>query len=68
MMLRDAFGLSLEADWSSSRCKRVLAGGYRTPDITEKGARAVGGSVFTEILRKRCSATFEHAERYGWGV
>jgi hypothetical protein len=47
---------------------RVLAGGYRTPDISEPGARAVGGSVFTEILREEMQRTLEHAERYGWGV
>jgi 3-isopropylmalate dehydrogenase len=68
MMLRDAFGLSLEADWVEQSLERVLAGGYRTPDITEPGARAVGGSVFTEILREEMQRTFEHAERYGWGV
>src|SRR4029077_9917236 len=68
MMLRDAFGLSLEADWVEQSLHRVLAGGYRTPDITEPGARAVGGSVFTEILREEMQRTFEHAERYGWGV
>jgi 3-isopropylmalate dehydrogenase len=68
MMLRDAFGLSLEADWVEQSLQRVLAGGYRTPDITEAGARAVGGSVFTEILREEMQRTLEHAERYGWGV
>jgi 3-isopropylmalate dehydrogenase len=68
MMLRDAFGLSLEADWVEQSLQRVLAGGYRTPDITEPGGRAVGGSVFTEILREEMQRTFEHAERYGWGV
>jgi 3-isopropylmalate dehydrogenase len=68
MMLRDAFGLSLEADWVEQSLPRVLAGGYRTPDIAEPGARAVGGSVFTEILREEMQRTFEHAERYGWGV
>jgi 3-isopropylmalate dehydrogenase len=68
MMLRDAFGLSLEADWVEQSLQRVLAGGYRTPDIAEPGARAVGGSVFTEILREEMQRTFEHAERYGWGV
>ncbi len=68
MMLRDAFGLSLEADWVEQSLHRVLAGGYRTPDITEPGARTVGGSVFTEILREEMQRTFEHAERYGWGV
>ena len=68
MMLRDAFGLNLEADWVEQSLLRVLAGGYRTPDITEPGARAVGGSVFTEILREEMQRTLEHAERYGWGV
>src|ERR1700736_3429790 len=68
MMLRDAFGLSLEAEWVEQSLQRVLSGGYRTPDITEPGARAVGGSVFTEILREEMQRTFEHAERYGWGV
>jgi 3-isopropylmalate dehydrogenase len=68
MMLRDAFGLSLEADWVDQSLLRVLAGGYRTPDITEPGARAIGGSVFTEILREEMQRTLEHAERYGWGV
>jgi 3-isopropylmalate dehydrogenase len=68
MMLRDAFGLALEADWVEQSLQRVLAGGYRTPDITEPGARAVSGSVFTEILREEMQRTLEHAERYGWGV
>jgi 3-isopropylmalate dehydrogenase len=68
MMLRDAFGLSLEADWVDQSLLRVLAGGYRTPDITEPGARAIGGSVFVEILREEMQRTLEHAERYGWGV
>jgi 3-isopropylmalate dehydrogenase len=68
MMLRDAFGLSLEAEWVEQSLLRVLTSGYRTPDIDEPGARAVGGSVFTEILREEMLRTLEHAERYGWGV
>src|SRR5262245_20202036 len=52
MMLRDAFGLSLEADWVEQSLLRVLAGGYRTPDIAEQGSRAVGSSVFAELLRE----------------
>ncbi len=68
MMLRDAFGLSLEADWIEQSLARVLSSGYRTPDIAEPGARAVGGSVFAEILREEMQRTLEHAERYGWGV
>ena len=68
MMLRDAFGLSLEADWVELSLLRVLGGGYRTPDIIEPGAHAVGGSAFMEILREEMQRTLEHAERYGWGV
>ncbi len=68
MMLRDAFGLSLEADWVEQSLLRVLGGGYRTPDIAEPGQRAVGGSVFTELLREEMLRSLEHAERYGWGV
>jgi 3-isopropylmalate dehydrogenase len=68
MMLRDAFGLSLEAEWVEQSLLRVLGAGYRTPDIAEPGQRAVGGSVFTELLREEMLRSLEHAERYGWGV
>jgi 3-isopropylmalate dehydrogenase len=68
MMLRDAFGLSLEAEWVEQSLLRVLSGGYRTPDIAEPGQRAIGGSVFTELLREEMLRSLEHAERYGWGV
>jgi len=68
MMLRDGFGLSLEAEWVEQSLVRVLSGGYRTPDISETGARTVGGSAFTEMLREEMQRTLEHAERYGWGV
>jgi 3-isopropylmalate dehydrogenase len=68
MMLRDGFGLSLEAEWVEQSLLRVLGAGYRTADIAESGKRAVGGSVFTELLREEMLRTLEHAERYGWGV
>src|SRR5277367_4625739 len=68
MMLRDAFGLSLEADWVEQSVFRVLNAGYRTADIAGPGGRTVGGSVFTEMLREEMQRTLEHAERYGWGV
>ncbi len=68
LMLRDAFGLSLEADWVEQSLHRVLAGGYRTPDIAQPGTSTIGGSVFTEMLREEMQRTLEHAERYGWGV
>src|SRR5256884_3009168 len=59
MMLRDAFGLSLEADWVETSLLRVLSGGYRTPDISEPGARSVSSSAFTEILRDEMQRTLE---------
>src|SRR5277367_5651202 len=68
MMLRDAFGLSLEADWVEQSLHRVLGGGYRTIDIAGPGGRAIGGSIFTELLREEMLRSLEHAERYGWGV
>jgi 3-isopropylmalate dehydrogenase len=68
MMLRDAFGLSLEADWVEQSLHRVLSNGYRTSDIAGPGGRVVGGSIFTEMLREEMQRTLEHAERYGWGV
>jgi 3-isopropylmalate dehydrogenase len=68
MMLRDAFGLSLEAEWVEQSLLRVLSGGYRTQDISEPGALTVAGSTFTEMLREEMQRTLEHAERYGWGV
>src|ERR1700740_453544 len=68
MMLRDGFGLSLEADWVEQSVLRVLGGGYRTADLAGPGGRIVGASVFTDMLREEMQRTLEHAERYGWGV
>jgi 3-isopropylmalate dehydrogenase len=68
LMLRDAFGLSLEADWVEQSLNRVLSSGYRTPDIAQPGGKTVSGSAFTDVLREEMQRTLEHAERYGWGV
>jgi len=68
MMLRDAFGLSLEADWVEQSLTRVLNTGVRTPDIVEPGGKTVATSVFNEMLHDEMQRTFEHAEKYGWGV
>ncbi len=68
MMLRDTFGLSLEADWVEQSIARVLSAGYRTPDIAEPKAKTVSSSSFLEILNQEMQRTFEHAEKYGWGV
>jgi 3-isopropylmalate dehydrogenase len=68
MMLRDAFGLSLEADWVEQSVTRVLGAGYRTTDLEEQGRKTVSTSMFLEILNQEMQRTFEHAEKYGWGV
>ena len=68
MMLRDTFGLSLEADWVEQSVVRVLNTGVRTADIAEPGRKTVGLSVFNEMLHDEMLRTFEHAEKYGWGV
>src|SRR6202166_4882631 len=68
MMLRDTFGLGLEADWVEQSLGRVLGAGYRTTDISEPGTKCVGTSLFLEVLHQEMQRTFEHAEKYGWGV
>ena len=68
LMLRDTFGLGIEADWIERSLDRVLAAGYRTPDIAEPAAGAIGTAQFAENLRQEMQLTLEHAERYGWGV
>jgi 3-isopropylmalate dehydrogenase len=68
MMLRDTFGLGLEADWVEQSVVRVLSGGFRTADISESGKKTVGTAGFLELLNLEMQRTFEHAEKYGWGV
>ena len=68
MMLRETFGLGLEADWVEQSLVRVLGAGYRTTDIAQAGAKTVSASSFLEILHQEMQRTFEHAEKYGWGV
>jgi len=68
MMLRDTFGLGLEADWVEQSLGRVLGAGYRTTDISEPGTKTIGTAAFLELLQREMQRTFEHAEKYGWGV
>jgi 3-isopropylmalate dehydrogenase len=68
MMLRDTFGLGLEADWVEQSIARVLSAGYRTTDLAHPNAKTVSCSSFMEILNQEMQRTFEHAEKYGWGV
>jgi len=56
MMLRDAFGLSLEADWSSSRCNECSAGVIGRP-ISPSPVRAPWAALsLRKSCEKRCSA------------
>jgi 3-isopropylmalate dehydrogenase len=68
MMLRDAFGLSLEADWIEQSVVRLLQAGHRTSDLAVAGSKSVGTTGFMDILHVEMQRTLEHAERYGWGV
>jgi 3-isopropylmalate dehydrogenase len=68
LMLRESFGLEIEAQWIETAVDRVLEHGYRTMDIAEPGGRTVRCSEFTEHIRAEMSDVLVHHERYGWGV
>jgi 3-isopropylmalate dehydrogenase len=74
LMLRESFGLEIEAQTIETAVERVLERGYRTPDIAEpagasqSGARIVGCTEFTELIRGEINDVMVHQERYGWGV
>ena len=68
LMLRESFGLDVEAQWIESAVDRVLDHGYRTMDIAEPGNRILRGSEFAEQIRAEMHDSLAHTERYGWGV
>lgn len=68
LMLRESFGLEIEAQTMEAAVDRVLDRGYRTPDIAEPGGRIVGCAEFTEHIRAEMHDVLVHHERYGWGV
>jgi 3-isopropylmalate dehydrogenase len=68
LMLRESFGLAVEAEWIESTVDRVLDHGYRTMDIAEAGSRILRGSEFTDQIRGEMHDSLAHTERYGWGV
>ena len=76
LMLRESFGLEIEAQSIEAAVDRILERGYRTPDISDPasgmaggiGARIVGCSEFTEHIGAEVSDVLVHHERYGWGV
>jgi 3-isopropylmalate dehydrogenase len=68
LMLRESFGLEMEAQSIEAAVDRVLERGYRTADIGEPGGRIVGCAEFTELVRAEMNEVLVHHERYGWGV
>lgn len=68
MLLRESFGLAIEAEWVEASVDRVLEHGYRTLDIAEPGCTAVKGSEMTARIRAQMQDRFHPAEHYGWGV
>jgi len=68
MMLRESFDLPMEADCIESAVDRVLARGFRTPDIAEAGSQVVSCTRLVASIRAEMQAAVEHLERYGWGV
>lgn len=83
LMLRESFGLEIEAQTIETAAQRVLERGYRTADISTPsgaglpaepglpavaGGRIVGCVEFTELIRGEMNDVLVHQERYGWGV
>ncbi|MFQ5664406.1 MAG: 3-isopropylmalate dehydrogenase [Terriglobia bacterium] len=68
MLLRDVFGLQIEADWIEAGIDCVLRGGYRTADLAEAGSTVVTCSEFTQRLRHELRDSVRESEAYGWGV
>ncbi len=56
LMLRESFGLAAESQWIEDAIDRVLARGYRTADIAERGKQVVRGSEFTAAIRHELRA------------
>ncbi len=52
MMLRYSFGLKEEADNIEAAIKKVLADGYRTPDLMKNGGNQVGTEKAGQLIRE----------------
>lgn len=68
MMLRESFHLAEEAAWIESSVDRVLAAGYRTPDVADGGSTLVGCQKFVELVRVEMQESLQQVQPYGWGV
>ena len=52
MMLRYTFGLGQEADATEDAIKKVLADGYRTPDLMQSGGTEIGTEETGRLIRE----------------
>ena len=68
LILRESFGLDLEAQWLEAAVDRTLDSGYRTIDIAESGSRILRCSEITSRIQSEMHDSLLHTERYGWGV
>lgn len=68
MLLKEAFGLEREASGIEAAIDRVLARGYRTPDIADPASTVVGCSEFVGRVREELQQSLQQVEPYGWGV
>ncbi|HEV2386417.1 MAG TPA: 3-isopropylmalate dehydrogenase [Candidatus Acidoferrales bacterium] len=68
MMLRESFGLMMEAEWIEAGVDRALERGYRTADIASRGSEVVGLGAMTEAVRHELAQSLQEVEGYGWGV
>jgi 3-isopropylmalate dehydrogenase len=68
MMMRESFGLKLEAEWIESAVDRVFASGIRTPDTVEPGTTKVGCTEFVERLQAEMISAVESTQRHRQGV
>ena len=68
LMLRESFGLEIEAQWIEAAVDHVLERGFRTMDIAEQSAHVLTASEFTSHIRAELHDALVHSERYGWGV
>lgn len=68
MMLRESFGLEIEAQAIEAAAERALEKGYRTADIAAPGGKTVRGSELTAQIRAELRDGQSHQKAYGWGV
>lgn len=68
MLLRESFGLYREAAAVERAVECALVAGFRTPDITRDGSKAIGCSEMAGHVRVALAESSMETEKYGWGV